>query len=99
MKGATVVMLAGALGVFALTAQQARATSHGRADSQGSGVMGQHMISPGLIMPSMDAARGRIPFASKGCVVCHSINGVGGEDAAARCAKHVDAYEPVRVCG
>jgi cytochrome c len=29
----------------------------------------------------MDAARGRKLFASKGCVVCHSINGVGGKDA------------------
>ncbi|OWV40346.1 hypothetical protein CDZ97_20705 [Mameliella alba] len=32
-------------------------------------------------MPTMNAARGRELFASKGCVVCHSINGVGGEDA------------------
>jgi len=34
-----------------------------------------------LIMPMMNPARGRELFASKGCVVCHSINGVGGEDA------------------
>ena len=36
-----------------------------------------------LQMPSFDARRGRKLFASKGCVVCHSINGVGGEDAPA----------------
>ena len=36
---------------------------------------------PQLIMPMMNSARGRILFASKGCVACHSINGVGGEDA------------------
>lgn len=35
----------------------------------------------GLSFPTMDPARGRILFASKGCVACHSINGVGGEDA------------------
>lgn len=35
------------------------------------------------MMPSMNAARGRQLFARKGCVVCHSINNVGGEDARA----------------
>lgn len=34
-----------------------------------------------LLLPSMDPARGRHLFASKGCVVCHSVNGVGGTDA------------------
>jgi cytochrome c553 len=29
----------------------------------------------------MDAAKGRVLFAEKGCVVCHSVNGVGGGDA------------------
>jgi mono/diheme cytochrome c family protein len=38
-------------------------------------------IAPGLIMPVMNPVRGKMLFASKGCVVCHSINGVGGEDA------------------
>jgi cytochrome c len=36
-----------------------------------------------LQLPDMDAARGRKLFASKGCVACHSINGVGGHDATA----------------
>lgn len=47
----------------------------------GQGMMGQGMMGPGLMMPSMDSTRGRKLFASKGCVVCHSVNGVGGEDA------------------
>ncbi len=28
----------------------------------------------------MNPARGRTLFASKGCVVCHSVNGIGGEE-------------------
>ncbi len=35
-----------------------------------------------LLFPLMDPSRGRQLFASKGCAVCHSVNGVGGEDAA-----------------
>jgi hypothetical protein len=36
-----------------------------------------------MAMPRMDATRGRKLFVSKGCVACHSINGVGGHDATA----------------
>ena len=39
------------------------------------------MMATGLMMPSLDAARGRALFASKGCVVCHSVNGIAGVDA------------------
>lgn len=41
------------------------------------------MMGAGLVLPQMDPERGRKLFAAKGCVVCHSINGVGGEDAPA----------------
>ena len=36
--------------------------------------------SSGLVaeFPVVDPARGRALFVSKGCVVCHSVNGVGG---------------------
>lgn len=34
-----------------------------------------------IIIPVMNAERGRKLFAEKGCVVCHSINGVGGHEA------------------
>lgn len=37
----------------------------------------------GLMMPIMNPARGKLLFASKGCVACHAINGVGGQDAPA----------------
>ncbi|RWB96378.1 MAG: c-type cytochrome [Mesorhizobium sp.] len=41
------------------------------------------MMGPGMIMPAMNSAHGRRLFAEKGCAVCHSINGIGGEDAPA----------------
>jgi cytochrome c len=34
-----------------------------------------------LVLPKMDPRRGKKLFVSKGCVACHSINGVGGHDA------------------
>ena len=34
-----------------------------------------------LVMPLMSPERGKKVFVSKGCVACHSINGVGGHDA------------------
>ncbi|MEQ9038847.1 MAG: c-type cytochrome [Silicimonas sp.] len=48
------------------------------------------MMSSGLMMPSMNSSEGRKLFASKGCVVCHSINGVGGEDAMMLDAEFMD---------
>jgi len=57
---------------------EASATSHGE-DTMMKGA--QMMTGGGFFMPYVDPARGRKLFASKGCVVCHSINGIGGEDA------------------
>lgn len=33
----------------------------------------------GLAVPPMDAHRGRELFVARGCVVCHRVNGIGGE--------------------
>jgi mono/diheme cytochrome c family protein len=33
----------------------------------------------GVATPPMDAQRGREVFVQKGCVACHSVNGVGGD--------------------
>jgi cytochrome c len=43
-------------------------------------------------MPMMNSNRGRILFAAKGCVACHSINGGGGEDAPALDAHSMQPY-------
>jgi len=45
--------------------------------------VGSEGRSESLLLPSMDPARDRHLFASKGCVLCHSINGIGGTDAPA----------------
>lgn len=36
------------------------------------------MMDVGLVVPPMDVDRGRDIFLNKGCVVCHSVNDVGG---------------------
>jgi cytochrome c len=77
----SIAVLIGAIALGTPVGRPAEAASHGQKGTPSAGMMAQHMVSPGLMMPSMDAERGKKLFASKGCVVCHSINGVGGEDA------------------
>jgi len=48
-------------------------------------------MTTGLIIPEMNAALGRELFASKGCVVCHSIQGIGGFDAPPLDAEYMDS--------
>ena len=43
-------------------------------------------VPPTLVMPLPDAERGRQVFGAKGCVVCHAVNGVGGNAGPARIA-------------
>jgi len=33
----------------------------------------------GLALPPMDSHRGHLLFMNKGCIVCHAVNGVGGD--------------------
>ena len=65
-------------------------TGAASADDGGKHMMSDNVMAPGLMLPSMDAARGRALFAEKGCVVCHSVNGVGGEDAPMLDAEFMD---------
>jgi mono/diheme cytochrome c family protein len=48
-------------------------------------------VSGGLVLPVFDAAKGRKLFGSKGCVVCHAINGIGGTDAPDLAANHMES--------
>lgn len=77
-------LFVGAL-AFQASLSASQAEMHDKAEGTpnraGSMIMGQQMVGSGLMMPSMDPERGRKLFASKGCVVCHAVNGVGGEDA------------------
>lgn len=48
------------------------------------------MMATGLTLPEMNTREGRRLFAEAGCVVCHSIDGVGGTDAPMRDAEFMD---------
>jgi len=37
------------------------------------------LMDIGLVIPTMDSKRGAEAFMNKGCIVCHAVNGVGGE--------------------
>lgn len=52
------------------------------ADLLGAAKADSSIASSGLVLPKMDSQRGRELYVSKGCVVCHSINGAGGTEAA-----------------
>ncbi|PHQ96460.1 MAG: hypothetical protein COB40_08285 [Marinosulfonomonas sp.] len=56
------------------------------------GIADHEAVSIQLIMPKMDAELGRELFGSKGCATCHSVNGVGGEDASALDAHDMEPY-------
>lgn len=45
-----------------------------------------------MLMPLMNSRRGMELFIEKGCYSCHSVNGVGGEDAAALDAHNMEPY-------
>jgi mono/diheme cytochrome c family protein len=78
MRTLTTIVAAVALLLAAPAAAQQKQPSEGAAPPKAPPGPG---IGPGLTMPKMDAARGRQVFAAKGCVVCHSVNKVGGTDA------------------
>jgi len=48
------------------------------------------LMENGLLIPAFDPAKGRELFGSKGCILCHSINGLGGEDAPDISAEHME---------
>ena len=36
---------------------------------------------PDIVIPNMNTARGRVYFATRACIVCHKVNGIGGSVA------------------
>jgi len=78
-----------AFGVAIATVTMLSAGTSAQAESHAMG-MSDDMVASGLVLPRMDAANGRLLFASKGCVVCHSVNDVGGIDAPMLDAEFMD---------
>lgn len=80
-----VMVVAIPLAFPAQSAEHAPTQGGAAAEGDRTGMMQGQMMggepSVGLLMPMMNPAHGRELFASKGCVVCHAVNGVGGEDA------------------
>lgn len=68
-----------ATAVLALPAVIAMADAGHDADNDGADHAPMQIM---LGKMDMDASRGRVLFAQKGCVLCHSVNGIGGKDAA-----------------
>jgi len=94
-----------AVGLFAAVltlgglSAQAHSPSEKPAAAGGQEMHGQRMAAqgvqpmpgtPNMRMPEMNAAKGRTLFVTKGCVACHSINGIGGHDAAKLDASTMD---------
>lgn len=71
-----ILVMSAAIGVLAAPLALADA---GHTDD--SAAAEHEMIELQMAMPLMNPERGRVLFAEKGCVACHSVNGVGGEDA------------------
>lgn len=72
-------LLIAALGILALSG--ASNAQNEPADPPQARPMDMSGSGPMLAVPQMDPARGRVLFVEKKCVVCHSVNGVGGQDA------------------
>jgi len=96
IKAAVASVIAGALIALALPALPDAGHAgkdHGKAKAAPASKATTHKPADvRLAMPKMDSAKGMRLFASKGCVACHSVNGVGGHDATA-----LDAHTMKRV--
>ena len=46
----------------------------------------------GLVVPKLDSHRGRELFVEKGCIVCHQVNGIGGDVGPSLNASDMDEH-------
>lgn len=82
MAIAVLAVLTVSLGPLAPSMAQASQHMMSRSGaSSATSMMGPDHIAEGLMMPEMNPGKGRQLFVSKGCIVCHAVNGIGGEDA------------------
>lgn len=90
LRGAALAAAVGlglALAASASQADEGHGKAAGHKDAQGgapakaAGKDGHRPITIRLVTPKMDSEKGMRLFAEKGCVACHSVNGVGGHDA------------------
>ena len=68
----------GLLGVFLLVFAELGKDGFSAAAQPDKGPTILRPKGPALIMPAMNSANGHRLFAAKGCVICHSVNGIGG---------------------
>ncbi len=88
MPNKTRVLQTVCLSLLALTGSPALAQSTNMNSQAMSG--NGFLMGNGMQIPAFDPAKGRKLFGSKGCVVCHSINGIGGTDAPDISASHME---------
>ena len=69
--------------IFATTAVFATLSSFGTTAARASDL-------GGLDIPQMNAERGKDLFAERGCVVCHSVNNVGGDSGPSLDANNIE---------
>jgi len=81
------LILSAAIGLLAAPLALADA---GHDDGDAAAAAEHETIELRMAMPQMNPVNGRILFAEKGCVACHSVNGVGGEDASPLDAHDMD---------
>ena len=90
---ATLLAATGLLFPSMVAAHQAKSDQTSAAQGAVSANQGMMKPMPGtsnMRMPEMNPVKGRTLFVTKGCVACHSINGIGGHDAAALDAKTME---------
>lgn len=75
----TALGIATCLAIFALLAGASAASAQESQLAQAGG----DAARPTIVLPLVDPARGRRLFVTKGCVICHSVQGIGGKAAPA----------------